>query len=479
MTTGADIRTKGGRTQVRPARAIGYVRVSRVGGRAGESFIAPDVQRETIAAKASSSGLELVGLQEDLDQTGRNFARPGFEAAVAAIEAGEASAIIVAKLTRFSRGSLTSTLRAIERIEAAGGRLIACDLDVDTSTPAGRLTRNVLASIAEFESELIRENWTTARAAAIERGVKISHTANLGYRFGAAHRLEVDPAGAAIVLELYEARRDGASWGELEDVLIARGVELTRTTVIRMLSNRVYLGEARSGELVNLDAHPAIVPVELFDAVQARRGPSRRYDRAVRSMLAGIARCGTCGSRMRRAAVGQKRVGTYACKNRACPAPASVVEPRLDEHVGELLLAWASERGIADESVQASVDHGERRSTLELALADAEIALETFVTSPDNFGLEPALFERGARARQARVDELRAELDALADVDVVVRVRASFRQAWPLLSPAERRQLLDGVVDRIEVDRSTSARRGAQPLDERVRVVLTNGRVLT
>ena len=41
-------------------RVVGYVRVSRIGGREGDSFLSPTLQREQIAAVALREGLEVV-----------------------------------------------------------------------------------------------------------------------------------------------------------------------------------------------------------------------------------------------------------------------------------------------------------------------------------------------------------------------------------------------------------------------------------
>src|SRR5687767_6207399 len=119
-------------------RLIAYIRVSRVAGREGETFISPDVQRETIARHIKGGGHEFVGEQIDLDQSGGKIDRPGFERALAAVEAGEADGIAVAKLDRFAR-SVAGAAKALDRLEAAGGSLVAVDLGIDTSTAAGRL----------------------------------------------------------------------------------------------------------------------------------------------------------------------------------------------------------------------------------------------------------------------------------------------------------------------------------------------------
>lgn len=54
----------------------GYIRVSRVGGRSGESFISPEVQREQIERFAALRGVQIGAWHEDLDQTGGKLTRP-------------------------------------------------------------------------------------------------------------------------------------------------------------------------------------------------------------------------------------------------------------------------------------------------------------------------------------------------------------------------------------------------------------------
>src|SRR4051812_8361289 len=82
----------------RPARArvrlIGYVRVSRVGGREGDSFISPAVQRQQVEAYSAAHGHELVAWFEDLDVSGAKASRPQFDLALDAIERGDADGLI-------------------------------------------------------------------------------------------------------------------------------------------------------------------------------------------------------------------------------------------------------------------------------------------------------------------------------------------------------------------------------------------------
>ena len=72
------------------------------------------------------------------------------------LASGEFDAIVVSKMDRLGR-SLSMILRFWDDAEAAGARVIVIDQGIDTSTPSGRLQRNMLAALAEFERELILE----------------------------------------------------------------------------------------------------------------------------------------------------------------------------------------------------------------------------------------------------------------------------------------------------------------------------------
>ena len=77
---------------------LGYVKVSRVSGRVGESFLSPSDQRDRIAA-----GHDVIEFIADLGESGGEIERPGLQQALARCEAGEAEGSIVAKWDRFAQ----------------------------------------------------------------------------------------------------------------------------------------------------------------------------------------------------------------------------------------------------------------------------------------------------------------------------------------------------------------------------------------
>src|SRR3954468_1807577 len=139
----------------------GYVRVSQVGGRAGERFISPALQREEIERWIAARGYRLGAGFEELDQSGGRADRPLLEQAVARVERGESAGIVVAKIDRFGR-SLSQGLAAMERVTNAGGLFASVQDGLDLSTDTGRLILRIMLSMAEWELDRISASWRAA-----------------------------------------------------------------------------------------------------------------------------------------------------------------------------------------------------------------------------------------------------------------------------------------------------------------------------
>lgn len=121
--------------------------------------------------------------------------RPELDRLRQGMAAGDFDTIVVSKMDRLGR-SLGMILRLWDDADAAGVRVIVIDQGIDTSTPAGRLQRNMLAALAEFERELILER---TRAG-------IARARALGKKFGAPRRIS-----EAVAKEVRDRRARGES----------------------------------------------------------------------------------------------------------------------------------------------------------------------------------------------------------------------------------------------------------------------------
>lgn len=98
---------------------IGYVRVSRIGSRAGEGYISPEIQRDAISAYARELGEEVAYFADDQDFSGGNTERPAFAEALDRLERGEHDGILVMRIDRFAR-SVADGARIVREITDRG-----------------------------------------------------------------------------------------------------------------------------------------------------------------------------------------------------------------------------------------------------------------------------------------------------------------------------------------------------------------------
>lgn len=443
----------------------GYIRVSRVNGRTGDSFISPGVQRERIEAWAVMRGARIGQWHTDLDVSGAARERPGLEAAVGRVQSGRAAGIVVAKVDRLAR-SLPVAFDVIERLDRVGGQLIAVEEGIDPTTATGKLLRGLLLLMASWYREQVRDSWATARERAVARGAYVSSTVPVGYRKRDDARLEPDVAWAAVVLEGFRRRAGGAAWVEIADVFNAAGLPVryagdgdggarwTGHTVAQVLRNRVYLGESRHGDYVNAAAHEAIVSPALFDAATvARSVPAPRTARDP-ALLAGVLRCAGCGYSMyqgRGRGAGGATILSYRCRGGGaggrCPERAFAYTGALDELVERWLLHHAD--GLAVEAVE------EVGGELERVLGEleaAEHALRVFRDDPRVIGVLGADgFAEGLAGRARRVEEARAELAAARRTHSAMPDPFTLRGLWPGLDVHGRRRILAAAVDVVVV----------------------------
>jgi len=127
---------------------------------------------------AQKQALENLGVSPDRiytdhGLTGTNRARPGLDQALAAVRAGDT--LVVPKLDRLAR-SVPDARDIADQLQARGVNLALGASVYDPGDPMGKMFFNILATFAEFESDLIRmrtrEGMAVARAKGKLRGKK-------------------------------------------------------------------------------------------------------------------------------------------------------------------------------------------------------------------------------------------------------------------------------------------------------------------
>lgn len=456
-------------------RLDGYVRVSTVKGRAGDTFISPAVQTDRIRAYCALHGHDLVVVHEELDESGGREDRPKLLEALRRVETGRVDGIIVAKVDRFSR-SVAGALQAIKRIEAVGGELVSIDEQFDTSTAVGRAMLKIVLVFAELTRERIAEDWLVAKRRAVSRGVHVAPRVPLGYRRLPDGRLEADPVTGPLVTRLFRLRAGGASSGELARILnkaqvrTAHGSPLWRSSsVTKMLDNRVYLGEARAArDIVCPDAHQPLVTPDVFAA--AGRTKPRAYPRGSHGdLLLGLIRCAGCRYVMSARPQTNARGRVYGCKIQhslgTCPQPAVVSARLVEAYVVDSLFTELRETTAEVGDLVADIQPGRDLEPLlaELADTDAELAAWRDATSIRALGED--IYVAGLQTRISRREAAHAAvLEAQQATGGHSRIPLD-REAFENRSRDQQRRYVAGAIDVVFL------RGGRMPIHERTLIL--------
>jgi site-specific DNA recombinase len=447
----------------------GYIRVSRVGGREGESFISPALQRESISAWAHAKAHELATIHEDLDKPGSTIHRPGLKRALERLETGETSGIVCSRLDRFGR-SVQDSANLLAQIRSAGGALFTVAEGIDTSGYMGKFLADIFAALGELELNRIRENWNSARAAAVARGVHISGRVPFGYRRRRDGRLEPDST-APLVHELFSRRIGGDSWAKLAGWLNDQhartpwsGEAWSIGTVRTVIRNRVYLGEARAGsKITNTAAHEPLVDLATFEAANRAKGVAPERSGRASGLLSGILRCAGCRYAMK-ASQGQTRHGKpfleYRCKSSRseaaggrCPAPAAVKATVIEPYVLGEFFHFLGEYRAAGFEPDAAIDLAES----ELAAAEAELTAALDTRLADALGTDSDAYLRLIRERRDAIETARARLaEVRRSSDIMGEDAIDLSALWPDLTLYEQRKLLASTFDCVFVRRTPS-----------------------
>ena len=171
----------------------------------------PDVQLRELRALVAARGWTISREYVDAGISGASTSRPELSRLLADAHKGCFAGILVWRLDRLGR-SLRHLVTVVEDLLARGIDVIsATEPHMDSTTPTGRLLRNIFASVAEYEREMIRE-----RVVAGLRKAKAS-----GKRIGR-------PKAVLNRLRIEQLRGEGLSWRE-----VARKTGLPKSTVYR------------------------------------------------------------------------------------------------------------------------------------------------------------------------------------------------------------------------------------------------------
>lgn len=337
--------------------AVGVIRVSEIGKRELERVASPGTQRDRIVQEAARVNRDVYEIYPEVDVSGGSplAKRPGLRLAIEAIEAGYADTLIVAYFDRLVR-SLRVQEEVVNRVEAAGGRVLAADVGQVTSGTASQwLSSTMLGMVAEYTRRSTAERTIAAQDRAVREG-RVPFPLIPGFRRAADGTVEVDPVAAPVVKRAFEMRADGSSLREIRAYLLEHGIyRASLNSHAMMFRNRMVIGEVHYRGW--LGACPRLIGDELWERVERATGARRgRYTKSPRLLARlGVLKC-ACGGLMSASAKGSGRSRQqpfYRCTAVDCSRRATVGAKKVETLVLDEVKAKA--RGRAGHWSGASV----------------------------------------------------------------------------------------------------------------------------
>jgi DNA invertase Pin-like site-specific DNA recombinase len=339
-----------------------------------------DVQRERcedyVRAMQYEGWVALGERFDDLGVSGGSLERPALRRLLSWCVQGRVDVVVVTSLDRLAR-KMSDRVRLNDWLKQASVELVILQGAGGARGPLAELVNNVVASLAEFERDIIRERLREAKGRARARGRRAAGRVPLGYRADPNTRqLVVDEDYAALVRAFFERCAAGesgsaiAAWanaaGHRTKVHGGRGgAKWTGRSILQVVHNPICLGRRAHGEGTVEGVHEAIVDEDLarraFAALDARRTrePSPRTKAPEWDqdpwMLRGLLRCTGCGRVMTTtasAAVTMENADEvpryYRCRGDAarpaCSPPVQVaarhVEARVLTVLREAHISW-------------------------------------------------------------------------------------------------------------------------------------------
>lgn len=471
-------------------RALLLVRVSKE----RDGMTSPEIQETAARDYCQARGYVVTDVYQGIDQSGSR-ARSGWWAtldrAVEAVEAGQFDVVVVWKFSRVARHRVRWAV-ALDRIEAAGGRLESATEQFDTSTSVGQLGRGMLGELNAFYAQQIGEGWKETHARRVASGRPANGKPRWGYAYDHTTKTHVPhPEQGPVLADLYRRYVGGEAIYALVRWLNEQGWRTTvgglwsEPTLRRVLDSGFAAGLFRAGgderrgiaPTMHEGIHEPLIDRETWQAyLDARAERSNHAPRTEASgyLLSGLIVCARCGAAMvahrsqpgtklhangKRYSAGRVRI-FYRCRRGRQNGPlgcrggyvsAAIVEDAVRGYVRSIAaqIDEATHTNDVRPARQALADVEVQRLRREVGRLDE--ALVRLVVQNAEHPLPGDVFDTSRRQLEDRATVLRdalarAERDARRASHDVVDLAASLDADWDLLPIRSRRALLSNVL---------------------------------
>ena len=319
-----------------------YERLSRDDEQQGESNSIIN-QKKYLEDYAKSKGFKNIRHFTDDGYTGTNFNRPGFNALLDEVKAGNVGTILIKDMSRIGRNYLQVGFYTEILFPDKGVRFIAVNNNIDSDSPAENEFTPFLNIMNEWYARDTSKKIKAIFRNRMEHGLRYSGAVPYGYRMAEDKSLVVDPEAAEVVKRIYAMAAEGKPLRTIAEVLSADKILIpsayweqregmvsrnhrykdpyiwTNAALASILDRKEYLGHTVLGKTVREslkskkrrkatedellffpDTHEAIIDQETWDRANRlrKRSPKKISRGPYFHRLSGMVFCADCGSRL-------------------------------------------------------------------------------------------------------------------------------------------------------------------------------------
>ena len=193
---------------------IGYIRNSRL---IQENSVETQNTLITDFCKTHEIKLDEIIVDEGISGSGeKTDKRDGYNSVMSMIDNGEVNTLVCISISRWGR-NLGEIYKSVQLMETKGVKFLSIKENIDTSSPYGRFTINLLSSLYEMELELIRDRTKDTLKVKKENGKVYSPTPFGFDRVG--NDLIENKKEKRLLRKMLRLKENGKSYGDVSKYL--------------------------------------------------------------------------------------------------------------------------------------------------------------------------------------------------------------------------------------------------------------------
>ena len=413
----------------------------------------------------------------------KNMERPKFQEMMQDMKDGKINKIIVYKLDRLTR-SIQDLESICSMLEEYNCELESVVEEINTGNANGKFFIRMLTILAQLEIERTSERTKFGLVGAAKKG-HLSGRPPLGYKKVDNNKsLFVDELQADVVKRIFSLYLDGMAVNSICKLFNEENVlnrKWPTTTVDKILSNQLYIGNMEYGKRTNgekqifEDVVPAIVDKTTFDMVQKRKEKNlKNFTRKLTYIFMQKIRCPKCHKIMGGSSSTSKNNTKhlyYKCANCGMRINEKRIEKPLMKFLNDMLDFFL----IIDNSFKPSLNKDTENDIKKYAKIEKELReKETRIKKAFINGLiEPTTLQNELNEIMRDIEKAKNKISELKQIQENINIKQDVKllfnlkeieklklksdyvkrhNIWNKLSQEQKQHIINKYIDEIELD---------------------------